>query len=466
MRVRRVVAIAALVAALSQGCAGRELGGDSLLSKAEERTIGREVVAQVRSQYRILDDPYVNEYLKGIGDRITQVMGPTQFEMTFHVVADPRANAFAVPGGHIFVTSQTVLLCQDESELAGVIAHEIGHVEARHLAHRVQKSARLNLAAMAAVLAGAFLSGSPEAGAAIATFGVAGAQTKMLQYSRFDEEDADRRAARALVAAGYDPWGLVRFMEAIRRESPAPQGVPAYLFTHPLPENRSAYLSDALREPPPARPDPAALGPLWRAQARILGEDPRSWGVAAFRRRVEENPASPDARLGLAVLLQRQGRYEEALGLLREAQEHAPGDPEVLHEKARVRIRQGSPGEGMAQLEALRAAGGAPTPVLRDLGWAYLEGDQGEKALAVYEELAARDPQWGRYQYYRGMALGKAGREGEAHAALGDFYRDEGRSDLARRHYEEAARRLPPGSERTRVEEGLEELRGRRRSRE
>ncbi|MDW7710158.1 MAG: M48 family metalloprotease [Deferrisomatales bacterium] len=464
MWMTRALALAAALGALSLGCAGRELAGSSLLSKAEERTIGREVVAEIRRQYRILDDPYMDEYLKGIGERITRALGPTHFEMTFHVVADPRANAFAVPGGHIFVTSQTVLLCQDESELAGVIAHEIGHVEARHLAHRVQKSAKLNLAAMAAVLAGAFLSGSPEAGAAIASFGVAGAQTKMLQYSRADEEDADRRAARALVAAGYDPWGLVRFMDTIRRESPAPEGVPAYLFTHPLPENRSAYLSDALRQPPAPQTDARALGPLWRAQARVLAQDPRTWGPAAYRARVEENPGSADARLGLGVLLQRQGRYEEALEHLREAQRLDPADPEVLHEQARVRIRQGRPQEGVAQLEALRVQGDAPTPALRDLGWAYLEKDQGEAALGVYDELARRDPGWGRVQYYRGMALGRAGREGEAHAALGDYHREEGRGSLARRHYEEAIRRLPEGDERRRVQEVLQELRdGRRR---
>ncbi|MEW6488718.1 MAG: M48 family metalloprotease [Thermodesulfobacteriota bacterium] len=449
----------AALAGLLQGCAVPVVGGDNLLSRAEERRIGRQVVAEVEREFKILDDPYLRAYLKGIGDRVGSAMGASQFEMTFHVVADPRINAFAVPGGHIFVTSQTVLVCQDESELAGVVAHEVGHAEARHLAHRVQKATKVNLAAMAAVLAGAFLSGSPQAGAAVAAFGVAGAQTKMLQYSRADEEDADRRAARALVAAGYDPWGLVRFMETIRRESPAPQGVPAYLFTHPLPENRSSYIADALRDPPRVRPDAAARGGLWRAQARVLAEDPRSWGVATFRQRVAEHPESVDARLGLAVLLRGQGRYEEALGLLAEALALAPGEPEVLHEAARVWLRRGNPGEGIARLEALRAAGAAPVPALRDLGWAYLEQERGDDALAVYDELAARDPEWERLSYHRGLALGKAGREAEAHEALGDHYRDAGRPDLARRHYEEAARRLPAGDARARVEQAMEGLR-------
>lgn len=449
----------AALAGLLHGCATPAVGGHSLLSRSEERRIGRQVVAEVEREFKILDDAYLRAYLAGIGQRVGAAMGASQFEMTFHVVADPRINAFAVPGGHIFVTSQTVLVCQDESELAGVVAHEVGHAEARHLAHRVEKAARVNLAAMAAVLAGAFLSGSPQAGAALAAFGVAGAQAKMLQYSRADEEDADRRAARALVAAGYDPWGLVRFMETVRRESPTPQGVPAYLFTHPLPENRSSYIADALRDPPRVRSDAAARGRLWRAQARVLAEDPRSWGVAIFRQRVAEHPESVDARLGLAVLLRGQGRYEEALGLLAEALALAPGEPEVLHETARVWLRRGNPGEGIARLEALRATGAAPVPALRDLGWAYLEQERGDDALGVYDDLAARDPQWERLSYHRGLALGKAGRAAEAHEALGDHYRDAGRPDLARRHYEEAARRLPPGDARVRVESAMEGLR-------
>ncbi len=462
MNARFGLGVLVALAGLLQGCAAGVLGGDNLLSKAEERKIGREVVAEVERHFRVLDDPYVRAYLKGIGDRTARAMGATQFEMDFHVVADPRVNAFAVPGGHIFVTSQTVLLCKDESELAGVIAHEIGHAEARHLAHRMEKATKVNLAAMAAVLAGAFLSGSPQAGAAIATFGVAGAQTKMLQYSRADEEDADRRAARALAASGYDAWGLVRFMETIRRESPAPQGVPAYLFTHPLPENRSSYLADALRDPPQQAPTPEALGPLWRAQARVLAEDPRSWGQASFRKRAEDHPASPDARLGLAVLLVGQGRYDDALAALAEARALLPQDVEVLHEEALIRLRQGRVEEGVAMLEALRARGEATEPALRDLGWAYLESEQGEKALAVYDELAVRNPKWSKLPYYRGLALGKAGRQGEAHAALGDYYRDARKDDLARRHYEEAARRLPAGSERERAEEALKDLKRRR----
>ena len=450
--------IAACVALALAGCATVRPTGSSLVSRAEERKIGRRVVAEVRREFRIIDDPYLEAYLERIGTRLARAMGAREFELSFQVVADPRINAFAVPGGYVFVTSQTILACRDESELAGVIAHEIGHVQGRHLAHRVEKSAKVNLAAMAAILASAFL-GSPKAGAALGTFALAGAQTKMLRYSREDEEDADRRAVRALLAAGYDGWGLVRFMETLRRESPTPEGVPAYLFTHPLPENREAYLAAAL---PPRGEKPrvgASLEGLWRAQARVLLHDPREWGERLLRERTREHPDSPAAWLGLALLHRKAGRYDDALSCLERAEALAPGDPEILHEKAATLLRQGRRAEAVALLEGLRRGGKAPLPALAELGWIYLEADQGEQALGVYDEIARRFPGWEKLGYYRGMALGKAGRAGEGHAALGDYYRDQGRPRLAARHYRIALERLPEGELREQVRRRLAQLR-------
>ncbi len=427
----------------------------ALVSKAEERQVGRRVVEEVRREFRVLDEPYLRLYLAGIGARVAAAMGAREFEAEFQVVADPRVNAFAVPGGYVFVTSQTILVCGDESELAGVVAHEVGHVEGRHLAHRLQKASVVNLASLAAVLAGAFLTKDPKAGAAVTSFAVAGAQTKMLQYSREDEEDADLRAVRALQGADYDGWGLVRFMDAIRRESPAPEGVPAYLFTHPLPENRAATLAAILPAEPRPPATPAAQEGLWRAQARVLLADPRPWGRALLERRVTAHPESPAAHLGLALQRRAEGQFAAAVAALEEAARLAPDDPEVAHERAATWLRQGRGAEAVALLEELRARGRATRPALQDLAWAHLEADRGAEALAAVAALEAADPRWPRLAYFKGLALGKAGRPAEGFALLGDHYRDEGDPDQAARHYREALKRLPPGEEKGRVEEAL-----------
>ncbi|HSH69237.1 MAG TPA: M48 family metalloprotease, partial [Deferrisomatales bacterium] len=395
----------------------------AIMSKAEERKIGKKVLGQVRHSSVVLDDPYLEAYLKSIGDTFSKAMGAGEFAMEFYVVADPAINAFAVPGGYIFVTSTTILTSNDESELAGVIAHEMGHVEGRHIAYRAEKAGRVNVATAAAVLAGIFL-GSPELAVAATSFALAGAQAKLLQYSRFDEEDADRRAVRALQSSGYDAWGMVRFMETLRKTTPTPDGIPAYLFTHPLPANRTAYLSASLRDAPQVAPQAEQLERLWRAQARVLVGDPRPWGMGLFQERVRDHATSPAAHLGLALLLRKQGQFEEAVAELQQAERLAPGDPEAFHELAATRLRQGRVGEGLALLEALRRDNAAGPAVLRDLGWAYLETERGAEALAVYDQLRETNARWQELPYYRGLALGKAGRAGEGYAELGRYHAD------------------------------------------
>ncbi|NTU59707.1 MAG: M48 family metalloprotease, partial [Deltaproteobacteria bacterium] len=433
----------------------------AILSKAEEREMGRKVLEEVHKEFRVLDDPYVTDYLVRMGARLVKAGQIRAFDANFYVVADARINAFAIHGGHVFVTSETLLMSSDESELAGVIAHELGHVEGRHLAYQMESATKLNIATLAAVLAGIFLMRTPQASAAVTSFALAGAQTKMLQYSRADEEDADRRGLHTLSEAGYDGWGLVRFMDTIRKEAPTPEGVPAYLFTHPLPENRSAYLSDALGGTRPLPRDPASVSRLWRVQGRVLAQDPRPWGLSMMEKRAADNPANASAQLAFAVVLRGAGRYGDAERTITAARALAPEDPEILHEAATIELLRGRRAEGLAILEGLRTKGIATEPALRELGWNYLEAEEGEKALGVYAEIAKRSegrPPWDRLDYYRGLALGKAGREGEAHQTLGDYYRRTGDPQLAVKHYREALRLLPPGPARDPVEQALREL--------
>lgn len=453
----RHLAVWLTLAALCCASLPASLAQAAIMSKAEERKLGKQVLGQVRRATVVLDDPYLEAYLKGIGDTIRKAMGAHEFEMEFYVVADLGINAFAVPGGYIFITSEAILNCADESELAGVIAHEMGHVEGRHIAYRAENASRVNVATVAAVLAGIFL-GNPELAVAATTFALAGAQTKMLQYSQFDEEDADRRAVRALQPAGYDAWGLVRFMETLRKTSPTPDGIPAYMFTHPLPANRTAYLSASLGDTPPVVARAEQLGSLWRAQARVLVSHPRPWGLRLFRERVLTHPSSADAHLGLALLLRKQGQFEGAITELQLAERLAPGNPEAFHEMAATRLRQGQVDEGLRLLEALRRDGVAGPPVLRDLGWAYMETDRGAEALAVYDQLRETNARWQELPYYRGLALGKAGRAGEGHAELGRFHAEQGRRDLARRHFTAALEQLPSGPEKDAVRGELEAL--------
>jgi tetratricopeptide (TPR) repeat protein len=193
----------------------------------------------------------------------------------------------------------------------------------------------------------------------------------------------------------------------------------------------------------------------------VLAEDPRPWGPELVRRRAQDQPRNPDAQLALALVLKGAGRYDDAWAALEAARTLAPDDPEVLHERASVRLRQGRQAEGIGMLEELRTGGRATGPALLELAWACLEADKGQEALGALDELGRRPAgavRWPRIDYLRGLALGKVGREGEARVSLGDYYRGQGDREQARRNYREALRLLPAGDLKDRVAADLKRM--------
>ena len=137
------------------------------MTHKEERELGEKVLQEVRRVWPLIQDPAVNEYVNNIGKRILKTMETQPFEYEFYVLNTPDINAFAVPGGKVFLNSGMILLVDKEDELAGVMAHEIGHVVARHIAKQSEQGLKMGLATLGALLAGILL--GPQAAAAIVT---------------------------------------------------------------------------------------------------------------------------------------------------------------------------------------------------------------------------------------------------------------------------------------------------------
>src|SRR5262249_15994610 len=193
------------------------------------------------------------------GRRLVTVLGPQQFEYRFFVVQSPELNAFAVPGGYVFVFSGLLARAKNDDELAGVLAHEIGHVSGHHLVRQQNEGQVWNYAALLGVLLSAV---HPVLGAGA----VAAAQTAQLKYSREFEQEADYLGLRYATQAGYDPHALGSFFKTLLAEQRVnPAGVPAYMLTHPMTEERVAHVettinAEHLRTPkgrPAAGPGPA-----------------------------------------------------------------------------------------------------------------------------------------------------------------------------------------------------------------
>lgn len=217
------------------GCtAVRQQLGQTLITPETEAQLGEQVAAQVEEREKILDDRRVQEYIRQIATPLIEqsLLDRPGVPYRITVLDQPQqVNAFAVPGGHLYVYTGLLLAAADEAELAGVLAHEIGHVVARHSANQLATQYGME------ILAGLALGENPNEIAAIASqFGHAGA---MARFSRDDEREADEYGVKYLVATGYDPAGLLSFFQKLQKlEGGKRSEVEKLLASHPPTQER------------------------------------------------------------------------------------------------------------------------------------------------------------------------------------------------------------------------------------
>ena len=218
---------------------------DAVLTKSEERQIGRMVLRGLREAGRLVSDPEINEYINDLGHRLVGLAHEGEHDFTFFVVADPAINAFALPGGYIGFNAGLILAAETESELAGVAAHEISHVTQNHIERQIYASSKASLISAAAMLAAILVGAATDAGgdaiAGAIAVGQGTAMQQQINFTRAHEYEADRVGIGLLHAAGFDPAGMPDFFETLgRRNSTTPGRVPEFLMTHPVTSARIA----------------------------------------------------------------------------------------------------------------------------------------------------------------------------------------------------------------------------------
>jgi predicted Zn-dependent protease len=217
------------------------------LSVREERQLGDQLAMEMRREYPLLRDRTVELYVRDIGDRIVRAAGPQPFDYRFYVVDIDEINAFAAPAGFIYIQIGTILKARNVSELAGVIAHEVGHVAKRHIAQNYGRQKGANAGYQALVFAAGILGGGAAASAAQMGGGVA-AMAYLNSFGREAELEADAFAIDVLPAAGYDPDGLLTFFETLQYESGSqPAG---FLSSHPATVDRIRVARERIRAHP------------------------------------------------------------------------------------------------------------------------------------------------------------------------------------------------------------------------
>src|SRR6201997_516946 len=220
--------------------------GFNLFTKAQDVQVGQENAALVRKQMPIIRDPFLNEYVTRVGKRLVSGREAQEsgFPFTFEVVADPSINAFALPGGPMFINTGLLRSVDNEAQLAGVMGHEMSHVILRHSTNQASKSRLVELpAVLGSQVAGGSLVGQ------LAQLGIGlGTNSVLLKFSRTAESQADLMGSHLMAETGYNPIEMARFFNKLNAEggSRAPQ----FLSDHPNPDNREKAIEQEIQKMP------------------------------------------------------------------------------------------------------------------------------------------------------------------------------------------------------------------------
>lgn len=404
---------------------------NQVMTPAQEQQIGAEVFAQLRQETHFIEDPLLLRYLNDLGSRLMSAASGTRFPPHFVLIRSPTINAFTVPGGHIAVYSGLMLAADDESELAGVLAHEIAHATHRHIAQMVAAQTGNNITAIAGFIAAILIGAvNPEAGAAAATLGVAGAAQNQINFTRMHEREADRFAIQTLVRTHIDPDGLVRFFEKLQRQSGSEPGTQLeYLRTHPLNSERISAAENRIAQIPKSRLGEVDSRAFRLAKARLAGlTDAKNIDF----------PDKQSREYAQSVAMIRNGHFHQAEALLRKLDRASPGTLWFGLPLAKCQHEMGEQQQALATLNQLIALYPSNTILQRQkVLWTIASGQAKEAyadALAAWE----RHPNDPQVTLTAAEAAAAAKQPLRQHELLGQYFRLKGRLVEAHQELETA----------------------------
>lgn len=303
------------------------------LSPLMERKLGEEIMRDIRRDRDYLDDGPILEYMNNFGNVLVDARpgarGEAKYDYFFFVVRDPQLNAFALPGGFIAVHSALLLQAQNESELASVLGHEIGHVVQRHIARSIGQQKQDALIPLAAMILAALTARQGGGDAAMGVFlgGQGLAIQRQLNFGRDAEREADRIGFQIMGEAGFDPSGMVAFFQQMQASTRNYSDlVPAWLLTHPLTSERIADIQARIRAQPYKQRQDSLDFFLVRSRARVL-QDQSANGYSEtkqfFQGQILQDSWQQKAagQYGMAFLTMKQGDTDAAQKWLDQARE-------------------------------------------------------------------------------------------------------------------------------------------------
>ena len=399
----------------------------------DEKEMGEKFDVMVRSNLPIIEDPEVKQYVDYMLARLVKAIPPQPFTFKATTILHNSLNAFAVPGGYVYVFTGLIMNLDKEEELAGVLAHELAHVTQRHVASRLQKAQFVTLGSLLLAVAGVAAGGA--GGGALAMGALGAGQSAMLNYSRLDENEADQIGLQYLIAAGYPPDGMVAGFKVLRQKSwMSGISVPTYLSTHPALGDRINGLQARIQTMGKSVQNRSQDNKRFTRVKTLLwaryGDD-----QAALQRFSGSDGLSS---MGRGIVLARQNRINEASTAFDQALKAAPDDPLVLREAGAFHYRKGDMGRADGLLsKAMRID---PKDYMAAFFYARMLDETNRQAQAAnyYKQVLRYVPEDAEVHDAYARSLGKTGNTPDAyiHMAYSAIYSHN--KKLAERYFNEA----------------------------
>jgi len=408
-----------------------------------ERKVGEIIMREFHRDPDYIDDAPLLEYINNLGISLVEarpeVRGEANYDFQFFIVRDQSINAFALPGGFIAVHSGLFLAAQSESELAGVMGHEVGHVAQRHIARMLGQERRDSLIPIAGMLLAmmAAARSSPDAAEAAAIGGEALMAQRQLAFSRDAEREADRVGLQIMSAAGYDSTGMVSFFGRMQKATRLYHDVPAFLQNHPMTSERIADLQGRINNMSYRQHVDSMAFRIIQARLRILQDaNPQALREASafFQNQLEVNPRTEavSSKYGLAMIAMKRGEYDKATTLLHQSRDAAlrltATHPDTSYGaildslEIDIDLAAGRNDEAVKFADAARERNPLSRGIARQYADALMADGKPDKAIAYLRDQAQLYREEPQLQALLAKAYAGEGKKSLQHLALAEQY--------------------------------------------
>lgn len=403
-----------------------------------EVELGKKIFEEIRPQLGFSQNPLLQAYVQKMAKRILHQVPPNQFEFRFFILKSDQLNAFALPNGYIFLTERLLNSVNNETELAFVLCHETAHVIQTHFRRLMEQKSKVDIATMAAMVAGLLLAKDTELQTAIHAFSLGSNQTFLFKYSREFEDEADEIGFRYLTGAGYEGNGAMQFMEKLRCLERITIVPPVYLSTHPSTLDRVQHLEQLNRRHLSSPTEDVGNFRRFRIWS-ALETGHFQTHLQSLEKDLQKNPNNLDTLYSLGIVSHKLGRNAQASTYFEQGLKLNPDDHDILRDYGISLSQQGKYKDALHYLNRATIKGAEDDFLaFHYLGKIQKEMSQIDEAIANLLKSKELQPDFPDNYFLLGLLYQQKGQLKEAHQNFGRHFTLLGNQRAASFHYQEA----------------------------